>query len=82
MAGRHETSAPRAEPCGPVMTKPLPFTESRIRRAVAAARKSGLPITATSIAPDGTVTIHHQGLALPEKRFQDDAPSKWLDVEA
>jgi hypothetical protein len=63
------------------MTKPLPFTESRVRRAIAAVRKEGLAIGAVSIHPDGTVTIHH-GVAPPVLPAQDEAPSKWLDVEA
>jgi hypothetical protein len=63
------------------MTKPLPFTESRVRRAIAAVRKEGLPVTAVSIHPDGTVTIY-QGIAAPAAPAQDDAKSKWLDVEA
>ena len=63
------------------MTTPLPFTESRIRRAIAAARKEGLAISAVTVHVDGSVTIH-QGLAQPEARFQDGTSSKWLDVEA
>ena len=65
------------------MTKPLTFTESAVRRAVTAARKSGLQIGAVSVAPDGTVTVFQgHGLAPPEQRLHGDAPSKWLDVEA
>jgi hypothetical protein len=39
------------------MTKALPFTESAVRRAVNAARKVGLQVSAMGIAPDGTVTV-------------------------
>jgi hypothetical protein len=39
------------------MTKALPFTESAVRRAVNAARKAGLQVSAVSIAPDGTMTV-------------------------
>jgi hypothetical protein len=63
------------------VTKPLPFTESRVRRAIAAVRKEGLEVSAVSIHPDGTVTIY-QGVAAPATPAQDDAKSKWLDVEA
>jgi hypothetical protein len=48
------------------------FTEAVVRRAIAAARKEGLPIAATTVAPDGTVTIHHQGVAQPAEPEQDD----------
>jgi hypothetical protein len=54
------------------MTKPLPFTEAVVRRAIAAACKERLPIAATTIAPDGTVTIHHQGIAPPVVPEQND----------
>jgi uncharacterized protein GlcG (DUF336 family) len=63
------------------MTKPLPFTESILRRAIAAVQKAGLRITATRVTPDGAVTIFHDDdAAAPpaSKRDQD----KWLDVEA
>lgn len=65
------------------MTKSLPFTESRVRRAIAAVRKEGLPISAISIHPDGTVTIH-QGIAAPVVPTQNDAPplSEWEDIRA
>ena len=63
------------------MTRPLPFTESHVRRAIAAVLKAGLQIGAVSIAPDGTVTIHH-GIAPPFVPAQSNAQSKWLDVEA
>ena len=64
------------------MTKPLPFTESCVRRAIAAVQKAGLPIKATSIAPDGTVTIFHDGVAPPTASGENHEQSKWLDVEA
>jgi hypothetical protein len=63
------------------MSKSLPFTESRVRRAIAAVRKEGLVVSAVSIHPDGTVTIY-QGIAGAEAPAQDGAKSKWLDVEA
>jgi hypothetical protein len=63
------------------VTRPLPFTESRVRRAIAAARKEGIAVNAVSIHPDGTVTVF-QGIAAPLAPAQDAAKSKWLDVEA
>jgi hypothetical protein len=65
------------------VTKSLPFTESRIRRAIAAARKEGLEISAVSIHPDGTVTIH-QGIAAPAAPTQNNAPllGEWEDIQA
>jgi hypothetical protein len=49
------------------MTKPLPFTESRVRRAIAAVRKAGLEVSAVSVSPDGTVTVYQGevGVASP-----------------
>lgn len=65
------------------MTKPLPFTESRVRRAIAAVRKEGLPVSAVSIHPDGTVTIY-QGIAVPVVPAQNEGPprSEWEDIKA
>jgi hypothetical protein len=62
------------------MTRPLPFTESRVRRAIAAVRKEGLAVSAVSVHPDGTVTVY-QGIAAPAAPAQDAVKSKWLDVE-
>ena len=66
----------------PTMTKPLPFTEAVVRRAISAARKEGLPISATTIAPDGSITIHHQGVAPPVVPTQDVPSSEWEDFQA
>jgi hypothetical protein len=65
------------------MTKPLPFTESRVRRAIAAVRKEGLPVRAVSIRPDGTITVHQGdlGVALPDAMPQHEAVSKWADTD-
>jgi hypothetical protein len=63
------------------VTKPLPFTESRVRRAIAAVRKEGLPVSAVSIHPDGTITIH-QGVAIPVAVPQHAGSSEWEDIEA
>jgi hypothetical protein len=63
------------------MTKPLPFTEARVRRTIAAARKEGVAVNAVSVHPDGTVTVY-QGIAASGAPAQDAAKSKWLDVEA
>jgi hypothetical protein len=63
------------------VTKPLPFTEAVVRRAIAAARKAGLEVSAVSIAPDGTVTVFQQGIASPPPSGENNAKSKWLDVE-
>jgi hypothetical protein len=64
------------------MTKRLPFTAATIRRAVNAARSAGLAIVATSIAPDGTVTIHHEGVAGVATAAQDQRPSDFEAFEA
>jgi hypothetical protein len=66
------------------VTKPLPFTESRVRRAIAAVRKEGLPVNAVSIHPDGTITIHHSnmGVAVLGAVPQHAATSEWEDIEA
>jgi hypothetical protein len=66
---------------GVVVTKSLPFTEARVRRLIAAARKEGLAIGAVSIHPDGTVTIH-QGIATPVVSTHNAEPpaSEWEDI--
>jgi hypothetical protein len=64
------------------VTKPLPFTESTVRRAISGARKAGLQVNAVSIAPDGTVTVF-EGLENPSVTIDDDAERrKWTDIEA
>jgi len=62
------------------MTRALPFTEHSLRRAIAAARKSGLKIT--SIRPDGTLVVHESMEIATELAPVDDADavSKWEDV--
>ncbi len=53
------------------MTKPCPFTELTLRKAIAAMRKEGLEVKAVTIRPDGTVTIHHDDVAQPLVPGQD-----------
>jgi hypothetical protein len=64
------------------VSKPLPFTEARVRRAIAAARKEGLAINAVSVHPDGTVTIH-QGIAAPTEQAHNTVASlsEWEDIQ-
>jgi hypothetical protein len=62
------------------MTKPLPFTEARVRRALAAARKEGIATGAVSVHPDGTITVHW-GVAPPTVPSDNREQSRWLDVE-
>jgi hypothetical protein len=64
------------------MSRPLPFTEATVRRAIAAARKAGLEVSAVSVAPDGTVTVFQQGIASSLPSGENRANWKWLDVEA
>ena len=44
------------------MTKPLPFTESAVRRAVSAARKAGMKVGAIRIEPDPRGTLGWLGV--------------------
>lgn len=66
------------------MTKPLPFTEARVRRAISAARKEGIATGAISIHPDGTITVHwgNSGVALPLPSPQNADTSEWEDIGA
>jgi len=60
------------------MTKPLPFTESAVRRAVSAARKAGMKVGAIRIEPDGAVTVFEgEPLDPPAAPVKDASPSKW-----
>jgi hypothetical protein len=62
------------------MTARIPFTEAALARAVRGARRSGLAVTATTIAPDGTITIHHQPVAPPPAvPAQTEIMGKWDD---
>jgi hypothetical protein len=68
------------------MTKPLPFTQASLRRAIAAARKEGLRIA--GIRPDGTLitTIAGENPAIElvgsAASGESEARSKWQDIEA
>jgi hypothetical protein len=68
------------------MTRPLPFTEASVRRAILAARKAGLRVT--GIRPDGTVMVS-DGDKAPDPVVERSPPlqtasptSKWEDAEA
>ena len=39
------------------MTKQLPFTQERIKRAVAGVRSAGVEIAAIEVRPDGTIIV-------------------------
>jgi hypothetical protein len=66
------------------MTKPLPFTKARVQRAIAATREAGINVAAVSIHPDGTVTVHSDGLgiAFPVSSPQTAKTSEWEDIQA
>jgi hypothetical protein len=50
------------------MTRPLPFTKARLRRAIEAAREAGLRVT--GIRPDGTLIVDDNPQA-PEKPVEE-----------
>lgn len=68
------------------MTRPPPFTQAGLCRAIKAARKAGLRVT--GIRPDGTVIVTENNEKISTFPPQADldgqfaVPSKWEDVEA
>lgn len=60
------------------MTKPLPFTQSSLRRAIAAARKEGL--TVRGIRPDGTVIVDGGDNGQEDLYQPARGSSKWEDA--
>jgi hypothetical protein len=64
------------------MTRPLPFTQASLCRAIRAARKEGLRVA--GIRPDGTLIVHDSADTIADGALvdQDERPSKWEDVEA
>jgi uncharacterized protein GlcG (DUF336 family) len=66
------------------MTARLSFTEHAMRRAIKAARKEGLPVTGTTIRPDGTITVHHgtDGVAPGPGHAQHARSSEFEEFEA
>ncbi len=67
------------------MTRPLPFTQASLRRAIAAARKEGLRVR--GIRPDGTLIVDdgdNNAIDVAAALIDDeaDAASKWEDIEA
>jgi hypothetical protein len=62
------------------VTKPLPFTQAILSRAIKAAQKAGLRVT--GIRPDGTLLVQNADQPLePLRDPTADPPSKWDDVE-
>ena len=51
------------------MTRPVPFTKARLRRAIEAAREAGLRVT--GIRPDGTLIVDDNPQA-PEKPVEQE----------
>jgi hypothetical protein len=66
------------------VTTRLAFTEATIKRAVAAARKAGVEVNAVSVAPDGTITVHHmpEGVAQRAVGTHNGSSSEWEDLKA
>jgi hypothetical protein len=67
------------------MTRPLPFTQAGLCRAIEAARKAGLRVT--GIRSDGTVIVTEvdnpgDGIVHLAPDGHAAAPSKWEDVGA
>jgi hypothetical protein len=67
------------------MTTRLPFIQASLCRAIEAARKAGLRVTA--IRPDGTLIVDDgdnrgDGIVPIAPNEQTAATSKWEDVEA
>lgn len=67
------------------MSRPLPFTEASVRRAISAARKAGLRVM--GIRADGTVIVQdgeNPDVPLPDSASPGHVSpsSKWEDVEA
>lgn len=60
------------------MTARLHFTEIAARRAIRAARKEGIHPGAVTIAPDGTITVHH-AVAAPEPPAHHAPSSEFED---
>jgi len=54
------------------MTKPLPFTELAIKRAVRAARKLGIKVGSIEIKPDGGIIIHEASNSPAPPKPKDD----------
>jgi hypothetical protein len=64
------------------MTRPLPFTQASLCRAIKAARKEGLRVA--GIRPDGTLIVHDGADPVADGLLvdQDETPSRWEDVKA
>lgn len=52
------------------MTRPLPFTKAKLRRAIEAAREAGLHIK--GIAPDGTLIVNDQSNPQDEEKIVEE----------
>jgi hypothetical protein len=59
------------------MTARLPFTQSQVRRAIAAARKAGLRVV--GIRPDGMVIVDDGETSLYRPPDAPGVSSKWED---
>lgn len=64
------------------MTKPLPFTAAAVRRAIDGVRLAGLEVRAVSVAPDGTVTVHHIAPPVAPAPVQDETADQPWEFQA
>ena len=67
------------------MTRPLPFTQAGLKRAIRAARNAGLRVV--GIRPDGTFLVNdgdNSGSCVAPLHPNSDTevPSKWRDIQA
>lgn len=64
------------------MTKPLPFTEHAIVRAIKGVRRAGIKVGAVKIGADGSILVLDEALAPAVAPTQDASPSEWEDFQA
>lgn len=64
------------------MSRAIPFTQAKVTRAIAAAKKAGLRVV--GIRPDGTVLVQEGDapIAAHEPQEQDARASRWAEVKA
>ncbi|WP_338821603.1 hypothetical protein [Bradyrhizobium septentrionale] len=63
------------------MSKPLPFTEASLARAIKAVKRAGLHVI--GVRPDGTVITSDHPIEvtslIPQDGHNESVPSKWED---
>ena len=62
------------------MTRPAPFTQAQVRRAVKAAESAGLRVKSVTVRPDGSITVDSSEATPPVSLSFKNIAASWDDA--